>query len=95
MEPVTHAVLAMLTARSDDHDAARRHLDAARDQIRSAARRDRQLVEIAALVVAGEWRRACDLATEHVADHPGDSSLLASMTSARTAAPASDPARER
>jgi hypothetical protein len=41
------------------------------------ARRYRQVVEIAALVVAGDRERAAGLALEHAAEFPGDGELLA------------------
>jgi hypothetical protein len=43
------------------------------------ARRDRQLVEIAALMVAGESERARGLTFEHGAEFPDDAELLASL----------------
>jgi hypothetical protein len=44
---------------------------------RSTARRDRQIIEIAVLVVAGDRARAAGLALEHAAGFPEDIALLA------------------
>ena len=75
-----HALLAMLALDAGDLDAAQRHLTVAREQRRAAARRDRQVVEIASLVVRGDRGRAAGLALEHVVDFPADRSLLEQVT---------------
>jgi hypothetical protein len=45
-----------------------------------AARRERQLTEIARLVVAGRHERASGLALVHINEFPEDADLLASVT---------------
>ena len=45
------------------------------------ARRERQVVEIAALVVAGDQERAAGLALEHIVEFPDDAELLARVVS--------------
>jgi hypothetical protein len=44
-----------------------------------SARRERQLVEIAALIVAGERERARGLSFEHTSEFPSDDEVLASF----------------
>jgi hypothetical protein len=63
---------------SDDGDtgAAERRHSAAQRHARTTARRDRQIAEIAALVVAGRRDRALGLAFEHAAEFPDDADLL-------------------
>ena len=67
------------TADGDDATAAMR-LSAAQRESRASARRHRQVVEIAAMVVAGKAGRAGDLALVHTAEFPGDAELLARLT---------------
>jgi hypothetical protein len=80
MDPISHALLALMAAGDGDAAAAEDHLETAQRQARTSARRDRQIVEIAALVVAGRRARAAGLAVEHTAQFPGDAALLASVT---------------
>jgi hypothetical protein len=70
-------LLASVAANAGDAPTAQAHLADARGTARRTARRDRQLVEIAALVVAGHGARAAGLAVEHAAAFPEDADLLA------------------
>jgi hypothetical protein len=79
MNAVTFAVLAVVAREVGDHAAADDHLRSAQRHSRNAARRQRQLVEIAALIVAGEHQRARDLSFEHTSDFPADDELLTSL----------------
>jgi hypothetical protein len=79
MSAIEHALLAVLAAGGGDGAAAQSHLSRARQQTRSTARRERQVVEIAALVVAGDAARAVGLAYEHVAEFPEDAELLSGV----------------
>ena len=65
--------------------AAQEHISGAQRHARSTARRERQVVEIAALVVAGNAERAAGLTLEHTAEFPDDGELLARV-SAKSAA---------
>jgi hypothetical protein len=60
------------TSSSVETSRAKRHA-------RTTARRDRQVVEIAALVVAGQRERAAGLAVVHTAEFPDDADLLARL----------------
>ncbi len=51
---IEHALLAVLAARGGDKATAADHIAHAQQQTRTTARRERQLVEIAALVVTGD-----------------------------------------
>jgi hypothetical protein len=73
------ALLAVMATVAGDADAALTNIAAAQRQSRSSARRHRQVVEIAALVVARRGQRAGDLALVHVAEFPGDAALLAQL----------------
>ncbi len=77
MNPIDHALLAVLASVAGDTTDAQEHLGAARVQARATARRDRQVVEIAGLVVAGARDRAQGLALVHTAEFPHDRELLA------------------
>jgi hypothetical protein len=77
MHPITQALQALDAADHGDTRAAEAHVASAQQHARRAARRDRQIVEIAALVVAGDRRRAAGLALEHTAEFPDDVELLA------------------
>jgi hypothetical protein len=66
-----------VAAGQGDVATAEGHLARARQHARSTARRDRQLVEIAALVVAGRHGRAAGLSLVHTAEFPEDLDLLA------------------
>lgn len=51
-------------------------LSDAQQHARATARRERQVAEITALVVAGARARAAGLALEHAAEFPDDTDLL-------------------
>src|SRR3954471_19866426 len=55
------------------------HLDAARRHCQRSARRHRQVLEIAGLIVSGRRERAEGLALLHLAEFPSDAELLARM----------------
>jgi hypothetical protein len=74
---IDHVLLAVIAARGGDNVTAHDHISRAQQQTRTTARRERQVVEIAALVVAGDHSRATGLALEHTAQFPGDAELLA------------------
>ncbi len=76
---IEHVLLAVMAARGGDDVTAVGHISRAQQQTRSIARRERQVVEIAALVVAGDRGRAAGLALEHTVEFPGDAELLASV----------------
>ena len=82
MNPIAAALLAVMAARAGDVGAAQEHLISARQHARSKARRDRQVVEIASLVVAGHRGRAEGLSLEHTAEFPEDAALLAHVAGA-------------
>jgi hypothetical protein len=79
MSAIEHALLAVLAAGGGDAVVAQGLLSRAREETRTAARRERQVVEIASLVVAGDAARAAGLAYEHLAEFPGDAELLANV----------------
>jgi hypothetical protein len=83
MDPITHALLGVTAAHDGDTATAQAHVATARSQARAAGRRGRQIVEIAALVVAGSTARADGLALEHTAEFPDDAELLAHVTAIR------------
>lgn len=66
-----------MAARGGDDLTATGHIAQAQEQTRATARRERQNVEIAALVVAGDPARAVGLALEHPLEFPDDAELLA------------------
>ena len=72
-----HALLAVMAARGGDDVTAAGLIARARQQTRATARRERQVVEIAALIVAGDRSRAAGLALEHTMEFPDDAELLA------------------
>jgi hypothetical protein len=74
---IEHALLAVLAAKGGDDSTAHGHIARARQETRITARRERQVVEIAALVVAGDRSRAEGLALEHAVEYPDDAELLA------------------
>jgi hypothetical protein len=76
MSAIEQALLAVMAAEAGDPDGARAHISRAQRETRAAARRDRQLVEIASLVVAGAHDRSAGLALEHIAQFPADADLL-------------------
>lgn len=74
---IEHALLAVMATHGGDDLTAADHISRAQQQSRVIARRERQVVEIAALVVAGDPGRAAGLALEHTAEFPDDAELLA------------------
>jgi hypothetical protein len=74
---IEHALLAVMAARGGDTTGAAVHISQAQQQSRTTARRARQVVEIAALVVAGDQTRAAGLALEHATEFADDAELLA------------------
>ncbi|MBA2281915.1 MAG: hypothetical protein H0W25_11895 [Acidimicrobiia bacterium] len=74
---IEHALLAVMAAHGGDDVTAAGHIARAHQQSRSTARRERQVVEIAALVVCGDRDRAVGLALEHAAEFPDDAGLVA------------------
>jgi hypothetical protein len=85
MNAVTYALLAVIARAAGDQSSAEQHLRAAQRHSRAMARRDRQLVEIAALIVQGELERARGLTFEHESEFPTDHDVLASLLSPRSA----------
>jgi hypothetical protein len=77
MNAIEHALLAVMAAGSGDTATACRHLARAQHDARATARRERQIVEIAALVLSGRCDRAAGLTHEHAAEFPDDGELLA------------------
>ena len=91
MDAIAHALLAVAAADDGDEPTAQALILSAQRHARSTARRDRQIVEIAALAVAGHRVRAAGLALEHTAVFPGDIDLLAVVADApRQIAPEDD-----
>ncbi len=85
MNAIEHALLAVLAANDGDTVAAEGHISRAQQHARATARRERQVVQIAALVIGGDTERAAGLTLEHVAEFPDDADLLARV-SAKSAA---------
>ena len=83
MSAIEHALLAVLAADGGDTVTAQQHIARAQHRTRMTARRERQVVEIAALVVAGHRARAAGLALEHTVEFPGDAELLARVAPTR------------
>jgi hypothetical protein len=79
MNAVTYALLAVVAVEAGDHLRAEDHIRAAQRHSRATARRDRQLIEIASLVVRGERDRARGLSFEHGAEFHDDVELLTSL----------------
>jgi hypothetical protein len=77
MNVIEDALLALMAANGGDSAAAGEHIARAQRRARSSARRERQIVEIAALVIAGDGERAAGLALEHTAAFPDDADLMA------------------
>jgi hypothetical protein len=80
MSAISHALLAVQALERGDDVAAAAHLATAQQQSRTMARRQRQVVEMAALVVAGNRERAAGLALVHTAEFGDDRALLAGLT---------------
>jgi hypothetical protein len=76
---IEQALLAVMAAHDGDPVTAKCYILQAQQETREAARRERQLVDIAALVVAGHRQRAAGLALEHTTAFPGDAELLVRM----------------
>jgi hypothetical protein len=82
---IEQASRAVTAATGGDIDAAQDHIANAQRYARSTARRERQVVEIAALIVAGSADRAAGLALEHTAQFPDDAELMTHISA--TSAP--------
>ena len=82
MRAIEHALLAVIAADDGDAAGAQGHISCAQRETRASARRDRQVVEIASLVVAGDPERAAGLALEHTAEFPDDTDLLTRVAGA-------------
>jgi hypothetical protein len=80
MNAITYALLAVMATDDGDAAAAHGHISTARLHSRTTARRHRQVVEIAALIVAGNRERAAGLSLVHTAEFPDDVDLLARVT---------------
>ena len=76
MSAIEHALLAVLAADSGDTVTAQGHIADATQLTRTTARRQRQVVEIAALAVTGQAIRAAGLALEHAREFPSDAELI-------------------
>jgi hypothetical protein len=76
MSAIEHALLAVLAADGGDAVTAQEHIARAQQQTRTTARRERQVVEIAALAITGDGIRAAGLALEHASEFPSDAELL-------------------
>jgi hypothetical protein len=81
MDAVTYALLAVIARAAGDQASAEHHLRAAQRHSRAMARRDRQLVEIATLLVVGDDKRAQGLCFEHESEFPSDQEVLTSLLS--------------
>jgi len=84
MNPIADALLAVMANKAGDRIAARNHLASAQRDAQTAARRHRQVVEIASVVVDGKLERAEGLALIHNAEFPDDRELLARITGTDT-----------
>lgn len=80
MSATEHALLAVLALDAGRVETAEQHISLARQEARATARRDRQVVEIASLVIRGDRRRAAGLAAEHTFEFPHDGPLLRQLT---------------
>lgn len=76
MNAIEQVLLALMAASGGDPAAAHGHLADAQRNARARARRDRQIVEIAARVISGERERAAGLTLEHTVEFPADADLL-------------------
>lgn len=84
MNPIADALLAVMASSAGNATEARDLLASAQRHAQSAARRHRQVVEIAGLVIAGTHERADGLALIHTAEFPEDAELLARIISNHT-----------
>jgi len=83
MNAIDLALLAVLAADSGDTTTALEQLSEAQRRARTTARRERQIVQIATLVVSGQHERAAGLSLEHSAQFPDDAELLARVAGTR------------
>ena len=81
---IEQALLAVMAAERGDLPSAATHIVCAQDHARSSARRERQVVEIAGLVVTRDRTRAAALALEHTREFPEDADLLARVSPTRS-----------
>jgi hypothetical protein len=79
-DPIAAALLAVAANGAGDTVTAQQLLRTAKQQSQSAVRRQRQVLEIARLVVDGATERAAGLALEHAAQFPEDAEMLDRMT---------------
>jgi len=79
MSAIEHALLAVLAADDGDTTTAHGHIARAKQQTRTTARREHQVVEIFALAVNGDVMRAAGLALEHIREFTTDAELLARL----------------
>ena len=77
---IDYALLAITTAEGGDQTQALVHMATAQQHSRATARRVRQVLEIAALVVTERRKRALDLAAIHTVEFPDDADLLERIT---------------
>ena len=80
MHPIAEAQLAVTAKMAGNTADAHQHLEAARQGAQACARRHRQVVEIAGLLVTGARERAEGLVLVHVAEFSEDAELLGRMT---------------
>ncbi len=80
---IAEALQAVLASTRGAPEVATDHLVRAREIVRSRARRDRQLVEIAGAFVADDLQRASGLAVEHCRDFPDDQRLVEALNPAQ------------
>ena len=86
MNAIEHALLAVMAANGGDRAAAQAHISRAQQDARASARRERQIVEIAALAIANDEARAAGLTLEHTSEFPDDAGLLARVAISETSA---------
>jgi hypothetical protein len=84
---IEDALLAVLAACGGDRACADGLISRAQEHARATARRERQVVQIAALVVAGDRVRAAGLALEHAVEFPDDAPLLARVAATTDISP--------
>jgi hypothetical protein len=82
MSAIEHALLGVMAANGGDTTTALEELSRAQRLARTTARRERQIVQIATLVITGGSERAAGLALEHAAEFPDDAELLARVSGA-------------
>jgi len=79
MNAIEHVLLAVMAAGRGDTATALEQLSRAQRHARTTARRERQIVQIAALVIAKDAARAAGLTFEHTLEFPDDADLLAQV----------------